>query len=93
MINMDWDKIVFAELKFIVYDFLFHYVEKAADGAKKTEEAVAEEEEGLNYIFTISNQFFTCLLVKSHGRSEHRPEMIWWCRNLPQQVHFMCAVV
>ena len=56
-----------------MYDiFLFYYFEKAADKAEKTEEAVAEEE-GLNYIFTLSNQFFTCLLVKSHGRSEYRP--------------------
>ena len=53
-----------------------YYFEKAADEAVETEEAVAEEEEGLNYIFITSNQFFTCLLVKSNGRSEHRPEMI-----------------
>lgn len=57
-------------------NFFYYYFEKAADEAVKTEEAVAEEEEGLNYIFTISNEFFTCLMVKSHGRSERRQEMI-----------------
>ena len=34
-------------------NFFYYYFEKAADEAVKTEEAVAEEEEGLNYIFTI----------------------------------------